>query len=295
MSIEQKKISFWYRLEKGNSVEIQEVTQKLGLDPLIIEDMLNENHLPKVEIYEHLVFLIARIFLKKEDPSASSLIYIILGEGFVVSLESDFSFLNTQLKQMKASEKIYRSPESLFLLLCDITVDTYLPVSGYLRREVDLMEEEALEQPGKDFSVRFQQLYRTIGYCRRAVSLLHEDFMRLRPVNTSLISKSSQSILNDIQDHLRSAFQTLETNASLLISIRGLFQDTARQKQSEIIQHLTFVTSIFIPLSFITGVYGMNFVDLPFLQTPYGYLVIVGIMILIALAMWLFFKRRLEE
>ncbi len=275
--------------------EFSEVCRKQELDPLIIEDMLNENHLPKVEIFEHLVFLIARIFPDKEDLSRSSMVCLILGEHFVLSYEPGFSFFDSLLAPLKIHERASKSPESLFLSLCDGVVDSYLPLSTCLHRQADMMEEEALDQPGKDFSIRFQQLYKILGNCRRAVSIFHEDFMKLTPLNTPLISKSSQHILNDIRDHLRGAFQMLETNGSLLISIRGLYQDAVRQRQSEIIQHLTFITSIFIPLSFVTGIYGMNFVNLPLLESHYGYLVIFLLMILIAAWMWIFFKRRLKE
>ncbi|MDR1760718.1 MAG: hypothetical protein LBR60_09390 [Fibrobacter sp.] len=296
MSLEPNKIPFWFRFERsGNMDEFQEACRKLELDPLIIEDMLNEQHLPKVEIYEHLVFLIARIFPNKDNLAESSMVCLILGERFVLSYEPGFAFYNSLLNPQKIPERASKNPESLFLLLFDWVVDSYLPLSTCLRRQADMMEEEALDQPEKDFSVRFQQLYKIIGNCRRAVSILHEDFMRLTPFNTPLISKSSQHILNDIQDHLRGSVQALETNASLLISTRGLYQDAVRQRQSEIIQHLTFITSIFIPLSFVTGVFGMNFANLPLLESPYGYLIVLIVMVLIAVWMWAFFKRRLKE
>jgi magnesium transporter len=177
-------------------------------------------------------------------------------------------------------------------MIMDAVVDEYFAVLDVLGAGIEEVEDRAMDQNDRDFIQDIQTVKRNLLRIRRVTGPLRENFAVLSRLESGHISEELEPFLKDLHDNILRAGETVETYRELIAGVMEVNLSTVSNRMNSIMKVLTIISTIFIPLTFIVGVYGMNFSHMPELRYPYAYPLIWGIMILIALGMLIYFKRR---
>jgi magnesium transporter len=267
------------------------------LHPLVLEDILNSDQRPKVEDFGDYLFIIAKTLHhdEKTNEVIAEQISLILGDNYVISLhENDTDIFAPVRQRLKSSSGRIRKAKADYLAyaLLDLIVDHYFLVLEQLGEVVEDLEEELVTNPGPTTLNKIYSLKRNTIMIRRAVWPLREVVSQLERSDSALIEENIILYLRDVYDHVTIAMDSIETYRDILSGILDIYLSSISNRLNEVMKVLTIIATIFIPLTFIAGVYGMNFKYMPELEWHYGYFLTVGIMITVALLMLHFFKRR---
>ena len=289
----------WVRVRGVSDLEsMRLVGEKFGLHPLVMEDVINTEHHPKIEEFDDYLFLVGRrLFV---DPGGEEVeqkqVSLILGPGWVISFgeEAQSQTFDPMVERLSLGKGRARGlgPDYLFCALLDIMVDSYFEIIDILEDRLDEIETEVMEDPREEILNRLYRLKRQVLQLRRTVWPMREMTNTLAREGHPLLSDRVHPFARDIHDH---AFHVLEASDALrenMSALMDLFLSRAGHRMNQIMKVLTVIATIFIPLTFLVGVYGMNFKYMPELDLPWGYFALLGVMVLIALGMVAFFRRR---
>jgi magnesium transporter len=176
--------------------------------------------------------------------------------------------------------------------LLDSVVDQYFIVLDSLSEKLEDLETDLLNNPDKTILNKLHGLRRETLLLRRTINPLREMIGRFEKLEEPLISSSIKVFIRDLYDHTIKVIENIEVLRDMTSGLLDLYMNTTSNKMNEIMKVLTIMTSIFIPLTFIAGVYGMNFTNMPELEYKYGYFVILGIMVLVLIGMLIFLRRK---
>ncbi len=274
--------------------------QKLGdcfsLHPLVLEDILNTNQRPKIEDYGDYLYLVLKILNYRADENElnSDQLSLIVGRNFVISLhENDEALFNSIRERLKSKGRIRRAgADYLAYSLMDLVVDQYYVILEQLGETIEDLEEELVSHPLSQTLHQIHQLKRTMIILRRSVWPLREVLSQLERRESPLIQESTALYFKDVYDHIIQVIDTIETFRDMLSGMLDVYLSSVSNRLNEVMKVLTIIATIFIPLTFIAGVYGMNFENMPELKWRWGYFIIMGLMALIAGVMLVFFKKR---
>ncbi len=276
---------------------IEQICSHFQVHALTIEDILHPEQRPKVEEGEGYIYVVLKMlkYVGQGQMVDAEQVSVILGSNFVLSFQErpgdTFESVRNRLRGGKG--RIRRSgADYLMYALMDTIVDHYFLI---LEKSGDLLEdlEEALLTSSSKSSLHtLYALKREMLAVRRVVWPLREVIYKLEREEYKLIKKSTHIYLRDIYDHVIQVIDTVETIRDMLASMFDLYQSTLSNRMNAIMKVLTIISTIFIPLTFIAGVYGMNFQYMPELEWPYGYPAVWGLMLMIVLGMFVFFKRK---
>lgn len=289
----------WVSIEGLHDSEmITQLTKKFDIHPLTVEDILNIEQRPKVEEFDNYIFITLKMLLWHPSKSNFSVrqLSIILGKNFVLS----FQELNTKLfdnihKRLKGNPtQPLRQHGSDYLTyrLIDAVVDEYFIVLEALGNQIEKTEELIIAAPTPTNSRTIYRLKRQMLLLRKAIWPMREAISHLIHVDDHLISKYTSLYLRDVYDHAVQAIDSVETFREMLSSMLDMYLSSLTNRMNEIMKTLTIITTIFIPITSIASIYGMNFHYMPELQWRYGYPFAIGIMLLIAILMLIYFKRK---
>lgn len=268
----------------------------LGLHRLDIQDILTTQHVSKVEIYDDKTMLLANTFFYTEKELQQEHICIILGQNFIISFqESSQPFFDNVLKAIEANTTRVRSKSAdfLFSLLCNNILSNYIEAIALLEDELGDLEDELIAgNPADNFTIKLQQRRHDYIQMRKLVIPLKEDFNKLVFNDNGLIKEENLIYLHDLQDRLNFIVQSIEICHETLSSLMELYVSNNDMRMNEIMKRLTAVTTLFIPITFVVGVWGMNFRFMPELEWKYGYLIAWGILLLTAIAAAWYIKKR---
>lgn len=272
-----------------------------GVHPLHLEDILNTNQRPKVEITEDTVFLVLKMLSYAGGELDVEQVSVVLGKDFVLSFQEKpgdvFSPIRQRLRQAHAPIR-KAGADYLAYALVDAVVDHYFTVLEGLGEYVEELEEALLEDPSHRAIEDIQRLKRQLILVRRAVWPLREVISTLERRESPLIRESTGVYLRDVYDHTVQAIDTVENFREMIVGMLDIYLSSATRRLNEVMKVLTIIATIFIPLTFITGIYGMNFnpeagpLNMPELNWPYGYPAALGVMATAALGMLYYFRRR---
>jgi magnesium transporter len=274
--------------------------QKLGdcfsLHPLVLEDILNTQQRPKIEDYGSYLYLVLKILSYHEDRGElnSDQLSLILGRNFVLSLhENDEAIFSTIRERLKARGRIRRAgADYLAYSLLDLVVDQYFVILEQLGETVEDLEEELVSRPNPQTLTQIHQLKRTMILLRRSVWPLREVLSQLERRESSLIQEGTALYFKDVYDHVIQVIDTIETFRDMLSGMLDVYLSSLSNRLNEVMKVLTIIATIFIPLTFIAGVYGMNFEHMPELKWRWGYFAVLALMALVGGVMLLFFKKK---
>ena len=288
----------WYDIKGLDNIDIiKTYGEKFNIHPLVLEDIVNIGQRPKFDEYEQGVFIVATAFRYKklEMIFQSEQISFYLGKNFLLSFQEDnediFEPIRHQIKVGK--EKIrHKKSDYLTYVLVDYIVDQYLEILDTIEIQIENLEIEVTDNPTPRVKSTLYHLKRELNNFKKNAASLREAVLRWSRLDLDFIEQSTDIFLRDLLDHVNQVIERTENNREILTELQGLYLTGIGSKTNGVINVLTIISSIFIPLTFIAGVYGMNFKYMPELEQPNGYPILMASMGVIALGMLGFFKYR---
>ncbi|MCA1949638.1 MAG: magnesium/cobalt transporter CorA [Treponema sp.] len=287
----------WINVNGLNDMDsLSKLAKTYCLHNLTLEDILNTEHRPKVEEFEDYLFIIAKAITWNEEKGPEyEQISIVLTKNTVITFqEHPGDCFDTIRKRIEVNAGRIRKMGSDYLAyaLLDSMVDDYFKTLDQLGQRLEDFENQAVDETGRHFLKQLQQVKQQVLALRRVIWPLRESIATLQRLETELISEELHPFLKDLYDNILQSAETIEGYRELIVSIMEVNLSSVSNKMNEVMKVLTIISTIFIPLTFVVGVYGMNFKFMPELEHPLGYPITWSVMILIALGMVAFFKRR---
>jgi magnesium transporter len=290
----------WLDIAVQDEATITEIARLFNLHALVLEDIYNHNHLPKYEQYEHYAFLTLKMLsIQKNEYDEEFIdneqISIILGDGWIVTVQETegdvFGNIRQRIKQSLGNLR-HRRADYLFYRLIDTIVDNYFVVLESLREKIEALEEQLTEYPEKNMNEDILHLKHQLRTLRRYMLPLRNEVNRIRVEPAPYFQKFTMAYLSDVYDHLVSLESSFETYREMLNDLTDLHLTYLSHSMNKVMKTLSTVSTIFIPLTFIAGVYGMNFKFMPELEYTWGYPVLLISMLSIGLILVLFMRRK---
>ncbi|MCB9766444.1 MAG: magnesium/cobalt transporter CorA [Alphaproteobacteria bacterium] len=281
---------------------VSELGQRFGLHPLVIEDVLNPHSRPKAEDYPDHLFLIAKHLqlLRVEQAEItrfdvrSEQICVLLGRGWVLTFQESagdaFEAVRERVRVGRGRAR-QMGADYLAYALIDGLVDRYFDVLDTLSDEVEALEQEALLGDPDELPLRVHLIREDLRLVRKMLMPLITTIGALQR-GGGLVTAETQLFLRDLTDHVHQVSEQLEASRDAVGALLDTHLAIAGQRLNEINQMLTIAATIFLPLSFLAGLYGMNFAWMPELEWPWAYPALLGVMVLIAGALLTYFRRR---
>ncbi len=281
----------------SNTAEIEKVGKHFELHPLIIEDIVNTNQRPKIDDYQDYYYVVAKMLYYKEDGQLENEhISMVLGKDYVLTFQESGGdvFDGVRERLAKAKGRIRsRGADYLVFALLDAIVDNYFAVVEEMSDKIEALEEQLFNsQPNNHTTFEIQELKKTMLRIRRAVFPLREVVGRLEKSKSGLIQAETTDYIRDLQDHMIQVSENIEIYREMTWGLMDMYMTTISNKMNEVMKVLTIMASIFIPLTFLAGIYGMNFEYMPELEYRYSYPILLGSMFLLLLGMLYYFKRK---
>ena len=288
----------WLQIQGLRDVgKINQIAQHLGIHPLIIEDIFNENQRAKTENLENGVFVVLKFINYDKQKNYISLdqVSLIFQGNMVISFQNtDFPiFAVIRDRILKAGGRI-RKMQADYLLysLIDLIVDNYFSVLEELDNDIEMLEELLINNPRSVILQEIYRLKREIIVIRRAVWPLREAVSILNRFDNPILQETTQIYVRDLYDHTIQVIDTTETLREMISGMLDIYLSSISNKMNEVMKVLTIFAAIFIPLTFLAGVYGMNFEFMPELPIKWAYPVWWIITILVGLGMLFHFKKK---
>jgi len=276
---------------------IEEVGNYLGLHHLLIEDIANTGQRPKIEDFEDYLFIILKMIYCNnfKDDIEIEQVSVILGPDFVISFQERKGdvFESIREKIRKGKGKIRKEgADYLAYNLIDSIVDNYFVILENIAEKIEKIEERLLIQPTPNILQNIHELKRNIIFLRKSVWPLREIISRLEKPESKLIKETTQIYMRDIYDHSIQIMDTIETQREMISGMLDIYLSSISNKMNEVMKVLTIIATIFIPLTFIAGIYGMNFNYMPELSWRWGYFATLLVMVLVGVLMVFYFRKK---
>ncbi|WP_340198652.1 magnesium/cobalt transporter CorA [Ascidiimonas sp. W6] len=280
----------------SNELDIEQLGKHYQINSLVLEDTVNTNQRPKVDEYENYVFTVLKmLYLDENHELVVEHTAIVLKENTVLlfqEVEIDvFNGVRERIKN-KYGRIRERGADYLFFALIDAIIDQYFVVLESIHTRIELLEEEVYNNPRSEVSEKIQRLKKEVLSVRKAVSPAKEIITRLIKTEHPLIKDDTRVFLRDAHDHSIQIFENIELYREMTMSLMEMYMTNMSHKMNEVMKVLTIIATIFIPLTFIAGIYGMNFKHMPELEHPYGYPILLIIMAVVFILMLFYFKRK---
>jgi magnesium transporter len=289
----------WINIDGLHDIKI---TEKIGkhfkLHPLVLEDILNTEQRPKIEDFDDYIFIVLKMLYCDESDAEirAEQVSIILGSNFVLSFQERvgdiFNPLRDRIRNAKGRVR-KMGPDYLAYSLLDAIVDNYFVVLEKLGEQIEGMEEELVTNPTPETLQKIHHLKREMIFLRKSVWPLREVVSRLERGESELIKDSTGIYLRDVYDHTIQVIDTIETYRDMLSGMLDIYLSSISNRMNQVMKVLTIIATIFIPLTFVAGIYGMNFEYMPELKWHWFYpkafwLVMLGV----AALMLVYFRRK---
>ncbi len=288
----------WLNVEGLSEVDVLSgIGEIFNLHPLVLEDILNTDQRPKIDVNDDYIYISAKSLIYDAGVGEFNIeqVSFILGSNYVLSIsERDTDVFEPVIRRLKQGMSRFRKlgPDYLVYCLLDVIVDNYFTVLEALGENVEIVEDEMVVRTSR-------QTLRTIHKLKRQILFLHKSVWPLREVlsflergESMLIKETTGIYLRDLYDHVIQVMDTTETLRDILSSMLDVYLSSSSNRMNEIMKVLTIISTVFMPLSFIVGVYGMNFKYMPELDWPWMYPVLWLVMVSICVSMLIYFKRR---
>lgn len=293
----------WINIDGLGSLDVlRKVADRFNIHPLALEDVLNTTQRPKVDVYEDHFFIVSEMLYNENDHKVVlEQLSMFLGAHYVITIqeESEHDVFQKIRERLRSGRGFARTMQADYLAyaLLDATVDQFYPTLESIADSLEDLEERLLERPSKDLMRKLYGIKRLLLQLRRAAWPQREIFNALIRDESGMISQGTQVFLRDCYDHTTQIIDILESFRDLAAGLMEVYLTSLGFRTNEIMRVLTVISSIFIPLTFIAGIYGMNFntnspFNMPELDWKFGYLYCLGLMGCVAVGMIIFFKRK---
>ena len=283
------------------------VLEKIGnifdIHPLVLEDILNVSHNPKIEDYEHFLFLVIKMISYKEDSNCLDIeqVSLIIGKKYIITFQEKngdvFDPIRDRIRTSKGLVRKYNEDYLAYRIL-DSIIDNYFSVLENFDERIEDMEDQILSQPDDLSLEEIHNLRKELIKLRRAVSPLREMIFTIEKEKFNFIQKTTYVYLRDLSDHIKQIIDSIENYREFINGLLEVYLSNASHRMNEVVKLLTIISTIFIPLTFVVGIYGMNFRtdasrwNMPELDWAFGYPFVMGLMVVIAVTLIIFFKKK---
>ncbi len=289
----------WVSIEGlSNADLIGRIGELFDIHPLVIEDILTTHQRPKFEEYDHYLYIVLKSLMSEDEQFAvkDEQISILVLDHFVFTFKekSDGLFLPV-MQRIKTSKGHFRSMGADYLTyaILDIIVDNLFILIDSLDETTLTLEDSLMtDEPTRLTLIMIQKLKRELIQIRKFVSPLRELMAGMLRSDSELIHEKTHIYLRDVSDHAIRIIESIESYQNILAGLLDIYISSISNKMNEVMKVLTIFASIFIPLTFIAGIYGMNFTDMPELHWKWGYPAIWGVFIMITVALLIYFKKK---
>jgi magnesium transporter len=288
----------WINIDGLHDTEaIQKVGEHFNIHPLVLEDIVNTGQRPKAEDFEDYAYIVLKMLYYDEENRevTAEQFSLILGSNFLISFQERvgdvFELVRERIRKGKGrirKEKV----DYLAYALMDAIVDKYFGILEIFGEKVEAMEEELVENPTTRTLETIHKMKREMIYFRKQVWPLREVVGSLVRREFSLVSETTAVYLRDVYDHPIQVIDTLESLRDVLGGMLDLYLSTISNRMNEVMKVLTIIATIFIPLSFAAGIYGMNFKYMPELEWQWGYFMFWGIIVVVVISMIAYFRKK---
>ncbi|HWR44663.1 magnesium/cobalt transporter CorA [Sporomusa sp.] len=290
----------WINVRGLNSKAVESIGQQFNIHPLVLEDILNTDQRPKLEDYgDYLCVIVKSLNVTDEAPDyEAEQVSLILGSNYVISflerLPGDRDVLAGVYERIKSGKGKIRKLGADYLLyaLIDSVVDHYFLVLEHLGEKIEMVEDQIVAQPRPELLHELHALKHDMLFMRKSVWPVRELISVLERGETAHVQESTLIYLRDVYDHAIQVIETVEIYRDMLTGMMDIYLSSISNRMSEVMKMLTIISTIFIPLTFIAGVYGMNFENMPELTWEYGYPLIMSVMLGIGLIMMRYFRQK---
>ncbi len=269
-----------------------------GLHPLILEDILNTDQRPKLDDMEGYIYVVLKMldFQPASKDIISEQISIVFGKNFVISFQEGregdlFEPLRERIRGNKG--RVTKSgPDYLAYSILDSIIDRYFLILEKIAEKIEILEEDLISNPAPEALHQIHALKQEMIFLRKSVWPLREVISRLEKSDSALIRQATKIYLRDIYDHTIQIIDTIETYREMLSGMLDIYLSSVSNRMNEVMKVLTIIATIFMPLTFLAGIYGMNFRFMPEIGWRWGYPLVLIIMLAVGGVMVYFFKKK---
>jgi magnesium transporter len=288
----------WINVDGLHDVD---VIEKLGscydIHPLVLEDIVNTDQRPKMEDFEKYIFFVLKMLYidEKTHEIHSEQVSLILGQNYVISFQEKIGdVFNAVRERIRKGKGRIRKMGSDYLAysLVDAIIDNYFIILEGIGEKVESIEQDVVSNPNPEVLQQIYNLKRETIYLRKSVWPFREVINGLLREESKLIKKGTHIYLRDLYDHSIQVIDTIETFRDMISGMLDIYMSSVSNKMNEVMKVLTIFAAIFIPLTFIAGVYGMNFQYMPELSLPWAYPAIWIIIILVGVSLLVYFRHK---
>ena len=288
----------WINVDGLSDISIiEKIGKKFKLHPLLLEDVLNTNSRPKVEEYENYVFTILKSI--KFDSAKTELIEdqisLVIGDNYIISFqERDSRNFDTLIERIKTGKGIIRKAGIGYLCysIIDTIVDNYFEVLEKIEDKIEELEEELISHPSQNILKNIYILKRELVFLRKSVWPAREVINNLQNTGNEYIKKDVSIYMKDVGDHVIQVIDTIQLFIDIISGMLDTYLSSVSNKMNEIMKVLTIFSTIFIPITFLAGVYGMNFQSMPEYKLQWMYPLFWLICIVSTCSMLHYFRKR---
>ncbi|MFC1541399.1 magnesium/cobalt transporter CorA [Candidatus Latescibacterota bacterium] len=278
-------------------VLIEKVGKFFDIHPLTLEDILNTGHRPKNEDFEKYLYIVLKMLFwePEENDIRSEQVSFVIGKNYVISFQEKkgdvFDPVRNRIR--KSNSKIrQRGSDFLVYALIDAVIDNYYIILEKINEKIESLEEELVSNPTSITLQSIHELKRETLYLRKTISPMRELIRSLERGDSALIHESTYVFLRDLYDHTIQIFETVETLRDMISGMLDIYLSSISNRMNEVMKTLTIFAAIFIPLTFVAGIYGMNFEFMPELKLRWAYPALLTFMFAVGVSLFVYFKKK---
>ena len=277
--------------------DLEKVGECFKIHPLVLEDILEVGQRPKVEDYDEYLYIVLNSIqpVAEGDKLVAEEISLVLGPNYLLSFYTGADDIYAPIRErlLQAKGRIRKlGADYLAYSLIDLVVDNYFVELERFGEQMESLEDEVVARPSPQILRYVHRFKNDMIMLRKSLWPLREVIARLERRESPLISDNLSNYFRDVYDHTVIAIDTVETYRDILSGMLDIYLSSMSNRLNEIMKVLTIIATIFMPLTFITSLYGMNFKHMPELQWEYGYFVVIGVVVVVAVSMLEYFRRK---
>ena len=296
--LKDRPVTTWINIDGVHKIEnIEQIGKYLTIHPLVLEDIMHTNQRPKMEDFDNYLYVVLKMlqYDEKENETKTEQVSLILGSNYVISFQEDegdvFDLIRDRIRTDRGRIR-KMGADYLAYSLIDAIVDNYFTVLEKIGEKIEDIEDEMIKNPTPGVLHNIHSLKRELIFLRKSVWPLREVISRLERWESPLIDKSIDVYLRDVYDHTIQVIDALETFRDMLSGMLDIYLSSVSNRMNEVMKVLTIIATIFIPLTLIAGIYGMNFKYMPELDSPWGYPMVYVVMLAVSAVMIVYFRRK---
>ncbi len=286
----------WVQVKGLHDIEkLKDLWDEFNFHPLIQEDILNTNQRPKIEDYQEQIFVVLKMIYIEDDQLFQEQVSLVFSDKFIFSFqESERKLFIPVRERLKVENTRMRKggPDYMAYALMDVIIDYYFNALDEINSKIEGIEEILWSNSDTDTLADIHQSRRMLIQFRKSVWPIRDSINSLLRDQSPLVAEETKLFIRDVYDHVTQIIDNLDNNREIVSGLHDMYMTNISNKMNEVMKVLTIIATIFIPLTFIAGIYGMNFSYMPELSWKWSYPIVWGLMIIVTIGMIFYFRKK---